>query len=136
MTPLARLMSRITYAYGSLPTPCWISGYAHNGVGYTCVATEGRRVLCHRFTYELFVGPIPDGLVLDHLCRVPRCCNPAHLEPVTNRENLRRGNSPQALATRTNECKFGHSLVDAYESKGSRYCRTCTKRRHEARSIK
>lgn len=63
--------------------------------GYGWLAKDGGRVLAHRAAYELLVGPIPDGLTLDHLCRNTKCCNPSHLEPVTNSENVRR-----ALAVR------------------------------------
>jgi hypothetical protein len=58
--------------------------------GYGLVRFEGRLRQAHRVAYELFVGQIPEGLQLDHLCRQPSCCNPAHLEPVTARENVRR----------------------------------------------
>ncbi|MFK5284023.1 HNH endonuclease signature motif containing protein, partial [Lacticaseibacillus paracasei] len=51
----------------------------------------GKSQKAHRFMYERLVGPIPAGMQLDHLCRVRPCCNPAHLEPVTQRENIARG---------------------------------------------
>lgn len=74
---------------------CWIwpnldvSGYGQIWVGSRNDGTR-RRMLAHRASYETFCGPIPDGLGLDHLCATPACVNPDHLEPVTNRENLRR----------------------------------------------
>jgi hypothetical protein len=70
---------------------CWLwqAGLAHNGYGHLKV---GRRtVKAHRFAYELLVGPVLEHLELDHLCRVRSCVNPAHLEPVTHAENVRRG---------------------------------------------
>ncbi len=79
-------------------TPCWIIvGYRHIG-GYVKVQLRGRPVLAHRAMYEQEVGPIPLGLHIDHLCRQPACINPAHLEPVTHAENLRRGNSARLTA--------------------------------------
>jgi hypothetical protein len=72
---------------------CWLFALGGpRGYGYLSVGGRGgRRVLAHRFSYELHVGPVPEGLVLDHLCRVRRCVNPRHLEPVTQRENVFRG---------------------------------------------
>ena len=64
---------------------------AHNSTGYGYVKVDGRQVSVHSVAYELFVGPIPEGLELDHLCRVRDCANPEHLEAVTRAENLRRG---------------------------------------------
>lgn len=70
--------------------PCWLwSGALHNGYGG--FFADGQRWRVHRWSYEFLVGPIPEGLHLDHLCRVRHCVNPAHLEPVTNQENIRRG---------------------------------------------
>lgn len=75
------------------PADCWLwtaTRTAKDGHGRFYPIT-GKGVLAHRFAYELLVGPIPDGLVIDHLCRVRLCVNPAHLEPVTAEENTRRG---------------------------------------------
>jgi hypothetical protein len=69
---------------------CWIwsGGLKLNGYGYLRVGKKGH--LAHRWVYEELVGPIPNGLTIDHLCRVKACVNPDHLEPVTNAENIRR----------------------------------------------
>lgn len=74
-------------------TPCWIWNQSKNRAGYGYAHCHGsnRTMSAHRFIYEEFVGAIPEGLVLDHLCRVPSCVNPEHLEPVTQKENVRRG---------------------------------------------
>lgn len=69
---------------------CWLwMGCCSNGYGH--MRRQKRCVLAHRFSYELHKGPIPEGLELDHLCRIPSCVNPDHLEPVTSAENTRRG---------------------------------------------
>lgn len=72
-------------------TQCWEWQGEINRNGYGRVWVEGKRLMAHRAIYTLIVGPIPEGLVLDHLCSNRRCCNPAHLEPVTHRENTFRG---------------------------------------------
>lgn len=85
----------------------------------------GKSTYAHRAMYEFMVGPIPDGLVLDHLCRNPPCVNPAHLEPVTRRENSRRG----LKGVMRTHCAHGHLLDEAntYTYKGARQCRTCNR---------
>lgn len=97
------------------------------GPGYGKFYVDGRLTPSHRWSYEQMVGPIPAGLVLDHLCRVRRCCNPAHLEPVTQRENLMRGASfveENALKT---ACPKGHPLTgrNVVYWRGHRKCREC-----------
>lgn len=96
--------------------------------GYGQFTAAGRRnVRAHRWAYEHHVGPIPDGLVIDHLCRVRHCVNPEHLEVVTVRENTLRGLAPTALNARKAVCKYGHPLVgrNVVLIPGGRSCRTC-----------
>jgi hypothetical protein len=69
---------------------CWVWLGALNGKGYGTVRHEGRTWLAHKLAYELLVGPVPDGLQLDHRCVNKPCCNPAHLEPVTPKQNVNR----------------------------------------------
>lgn len=76
-------------------TACWVwQGVPDGSNGYGRLRVEGRRTPAHRYFYERANGPVPNGLVLDHLCRTPLCVNPDHLEPVTIAENTRRGNLP------------------------------------------
>lgn len=71
----------------------WIASTAH---GYGQINRDGRPRMAHRVAYELLVGPIPEGLDLDHLCSTPRCCNPSHLEPVTRGVNVSRAHQRRA----------------------------------------
>jgi hypothetical protein len=93
-----RLLGRLMVDLASAPGPdgaqCWIyAGHHRKQGGYATIGGGGRghTLLAHRVAYELRFGPIPDGLDLDHLCRRPACCNPAHLEAVPRSVNLRRG---------------------------------------------
>lgn len=106
----------------------WTGNAPH---GYGTFWLDGRKVRAHRFSYERFVGPIPDGLELDHLCRNTRCVNPEHLEPVTRAENLRRAHWPNSRKT---HCKHGHEYTseNTYHWRGHRVCRTCQKERRAA----
>ena len=72
-------------------TDCWLWQGELNRNGYGRVWVQGKRLMAHRVIYEAIIGPIPEGMVLDHLCRNRACCNPQHLEPVTVRENTHRG---------------------------------------------
>lgn len=76
------------------------SGYGQLSSGGKTVRGNPRLVLVHRVAFELARGPVPEGLVLDHLCRCRTCCNPAHLEPVTPLENTRRGDNQVGIALR------------------------------------
>lgn len=119
-------------------TPCWISTRSQNGDGYTKLTFEGRLISTHRLAFEVFVGPIPDGLVPDHLCRQRACCNPAHLELVTRRENVLRGDTLAARNSVKTHCPMGHELVDgnlvrANLLQGRRACLTCSRDRARAR---
>jgi hypothetical protein len=72
-------------------TPCWVWQKSILAVGYGCVRINAKTKYAHRVYYERLVGPIPDGLELDHLCRNRACVNPEHLEAVSHRVNARRG---------------------------------------------
>lgn len=111
---------------------CWLyQGYPNPESGYGQV-TGGvefppRTWTAHVAVWVYFNGPVPDGLVLDHLCRVRHCCNPGHLE--TSAENSLRGDAPRIVLSRANRCEKGHSLTPentyAYPKSGRRRCRTC-----------
>ena len=106
---------------------CWEWTASRFALGYGKFKFEGKNRLAHRFSYEHLVGPIPEGLTLDHLCRNRGCVNPKHLEPVTMKENLHRGQSIQAINARKAYCKRGHEFTpeNTYYTIGGRNCRTC-----------
>lgn len=102
---------------------CWLWTGDANNVGYGKVRRNGKAHRAHRYAYEQLVGPIPEGLTLDHLCRVRLCVNPAHLEPVTLRENVMRGTSVTAINAKKTHCPRGHEYDRIYA--GHRKCQTC-----------
>lgn len=83
---------------------CWIWIGATTKGGYGVMNVGGRMTCAHRASYETSVGPIAQGLTIDHLCRFPPCVNPAHLEAVTMAENNRRGFSRSAMQARQTNC--------------------------------
>src|SRR5215472_6923837 len=112
-------------------TGCWLWLGNTYPNGYPQVAWDGTNRLGHRVFYTQLVGPIPEGLHLDHLCRTPLCVNPDHLEPVTKRENERRG----MCGVLKTHCIHGHeyTLENTYRPPGrlsSRACRACMQDRH------
>lgn len=117
---------------------CWIwqRSVAQNGYGRLYDAVHRRELLAHRHVYELMVGPIPEGLTLDHLCRVRRCVNPSHLDPCTLGENTMRGEGVATQNARKTHCKRGHEF-DAVTPEGHRRCLRCsadsTRRGRQAR---
>lgn len=116
---------------------CWIWMGCGIRAGYGQLVIQGRMQLAHRVSYELFVDKIPQGLSLDHLCRTPSCVNPRHLEPVTARENTRRGAGPASANAKKAACLRGHLFDDENTLliRGNRHCRKCNSFR-SARSKK
>lgn len=106
------------------PDQCWIwLGRVHKRYG------AARHTTAHRYVYEQLVGPIPEGLELDHLCKTPLCVNPAHLEPVTRMENIRRRYADYT------HCANGHEFTDEntyIRPSGHRDCRACIRVRVRA----
>ena len=99
---------------------CWLWTGARDRKGYGHIKVAGRNLKAHRVAYELAYGPIPRGLELDHLCNVPSCVRPSHLEAVTPAENRRR------QAARRVRCPHGHPY-DQRDSHGRRRCGTCNR---------
>ncbi|MEU2992920.1 HNH endonuclease signature motif containing protein [Streptomyces griseoincarnatus] len=107
------------------------TGHVNPG-GYGVIKSQGAMHNAHRVAYEVLVGPIPEGMHIDHLCRVRRCVNPHHLEPVTQRENTLRGDGPTAIHALKTHCPQGHPYdeVNTYVcSAGRRHCRKCKRER-------
>ncbi len=118
-----------------MPEPnsgCWLwIGSVLARRGYGRIGVRGKEYLAHRLVYEMLVGPVPEGLELDHKCRVTCCVNPDHLEPVTHLENVRRGESGlvhrQRYLARTH-CPHGHPWTPENtirNARGHRHCREC-----------
>ena len=131
------LLDRITdkvaldpfHEHNGIPCLEWIGAHGGSGrrygkLGMEFTAGNSRLEYAHRVVYKLFVGPIPDGYEVDHLCRNPICVNPNHLEAVTAKENKAR--------TKVSHCKRGHELTDDnlyINPSGTRYCRSCLRLR-------
>ena len=136
---------RFNEKLGTGPGECWSWRASHfKKTGYAlftikCPDGKWRPTVAHRIAYELYIGEIPEGLDLDHLCGNRGCVNPWHLEPVTRAVNLARGMSPAAVAVRENRCAAGHeyTLENTYRkpsSPGKRECRECNRIRDRGRN--
>lgn len=117
---------------------CHIWRGSRTADGYGHVNVDGRMECVHRVRYEREVGPIPEGMHLDHyVCDDPLCCNPAHVRPVAQRENTLRGASPSAQNAAKTHCKRGHPLsgdnLYVMPRTGRRQCRACHRARQRAR---
>ncbi len=121
-------VERIMAEQVSFSGDCWnyTGGKDRDGYGRTCI--NGRRGRAHRMVDEALVGPIPEGVVIDHLCRNRSCLNPDHMEPVTNSENVKRGQNVVAINAKKTHCPKGHpySGENLYVCpRGWRQCRAC-----------
>ncbi len=120
---------------------CWRWRNSHSHLGYALVMWFGKTRPAHRIAYELTRGPIPDGLVIDHLCRNRWCLNPDHMEPVTQRENVLRGEGVAARHAAKTHCPQGHEYTEenTYHWPGakgaSRACRACISERYQNRAV-
>jgi len=108
--------------------PCWLWQGATQPNGYGRVWHDGAMRYAHRHMWEALVGPIPEGMEVDHLCRVRHCCNPDHLEIVSHAENKRRGRGNQH--TGKTHCVHGHEFTPENtryrRDNGTRQCRACS----------
>lgn len=130
MTALAHFTAKID-ATGE----CWLWTGATQSRGYGSFGIDGKTHLAHRLAYRLFVGPIDDGLTVNHICGVKRCVNPAHLEAVTVAENNAHaratGLAPYPTQAARNAaktaCVHGHPFTpeNTYHGPSGRRCRTC-----------
>ena len=127
-TALARFLAKVDKR-GPLPPlrpdlgRCWRWTGTVNRKGYGTWRCAKRRMGAHRWAHELFIGPIPHGLIIDHLCRNPSCVRPSHLEPVTYAENVERGRKKSDVT----HCPHGHPYAghNLIIRNGWRFCRAC-----------
>jgi len=113
--------------------PCWVWTHKTNNKGYPLFNVNGARIPAYHYSYEAEKGSVPPGLELDHLCRVPLCVRPSHLEAVPHAENQRR------MGEAKTHCKHGHKYTKdtTYITRnGHRKCRECARIRDRARGRK
>lgn len=119
------------------PDDCWLwTGAGLSSRGYGLFYDGARIVAAHRWSYEQVHGEIPAGLVMHHICHRRACVNPAHLEPVTNRENVLEADGITAEAARKTHCPQGHPYEgdNLYvDRSGRRHCRTCRRESDQRR---
>jgi len=132
----ARFWAKVSLPDGN---GCMLWLGSRNAAGYGRLSVGNTVKRAHRVSCELAYGPIPDGLVVDHLCRVPACVAPRHLEAVTHAENTLRGMGPTAINANKTHCNKGHEFTPENMYKrpdGERRCRACTLRAQKIRQAK
>lgn len=137
---LSRLPDNFISKVKHSPTGCWewVGGRTRGGYGTYKLPNYGGSWLAHRYAYEALIGPIPAGLQIDHLCCNKACVNPAHLEPVTGKENVRRGLlEPSPHHKFKTHCPRGHeySVENTQIRRGRRHCSSCQRTRDKARGM-
>lgn len=134
--PLKRIVHFFSQIMVNEATGCW-NWIGPLRDGYGLCKHQGRTEGIHRVLYAWAVGPLPRGFQarryaqLDHICRNRQCCNPVHLELVSQRENVLRGTSPPAINVVKTHCDKGHPLRTA--PRGKRYCGECDSQKHKDR---
>lgn len=123
-TSIERFWKRIT----KNKNDCWIINGSPAHGGYGQFGDKYKKWKAHRWAWNYFIGKVPKGKELDHLCRNSRCCNPKHLEPIFHIENVRRGNGGLHWAKKTH-CPRGHEYnqINTAIFNGHRQCKTCHK---------
>lgn len=114
------------------PDACWEWQGSKQALGYGQVGWKGRVLVAHRLAYTLTHGPIPEGMQVHHKCNNPPCCNPSHLEAVTQKANILLSNGTAAKNARKQHCPRGHPYDDEntyYDTQGGRECRACRRER-------
>lgn len=111
-----------------MKTECWLWAGSTDRNGYGQRSWHGKNYMIHRLMYENFIGPIPTGMTLDHLCRVPTCINPSHLQIVSHKTNIERGLGISSINRIKTHCANGHEFTEentVYYHKQWRSCRQC-----------
>jgi len=134
ISPLERFLRKIKI----VESGCWEWQGKTTSFGYGCMGLNKKLIYVHRFAYEHYIGSIPQGLQIDHLCRNPKCANPAHLEAVTASENVLRSTAPTVSAKRNSSkthCPYGHqySSENTYHYHNQRFCRQCQRDRRKSK---
>lgn len=131
-SPIDRFLAKVEWSeqrYEGTRCLVW-TGHTIRGYGGFHAGEGSRTVRAHRWAHERWIGPIPDGYEVDHLCDNPSCVNPAHLKAVTPEENWRRSSAPSALNARKTHCAHGHEFTEEnthIRPCGARACRICMK---------